>query len=52
MDTSEPRPIGLSDAQMSAVMAAAATLHEVDRDPFLHTVANLLRGESDPGDAP
>jgi hypothetical protein len=25
----------LSDAQMSAVMTAAATLHEVDRDPFL-----------------
>ena len=40
-----PNPISLSDAQLTAVMNAAAVLHPADRDPFLRALAHRLRGE-------
>ena len=40
-----PNSISLSDAQLQAVMTAAATLHPSERDPFLRALAHRLRGE-------
>jgi hypothetical protein len=45
-----PRPISLSDEQLSAVMRAAAVLLPADRDPFLRALAHRLRGETELGD--
>jgi hypothetical protein len=38
-----PAPIALSDAQMMAILAAAAPLAARDRNPFLLEVAHLLQ---------
>jgi hypothetical protein len=38
-----PKPISLSDEQLSMIMAAAEPLHHVDRGPFLEAVADRLR---------
>ena len=40
-----PNPISLSDAQLTAVMTAAAALQPSERDPFLRSLAHRLRGE-------
>jgi hypothetical protein len=37
------KPLALSDAQMDAVMSAAAPLTPVDRDQFLRALADALR---------
>jgi hypothetical protein len=39
---SEPRPLSLSDSELSIVMAACAPLSPVDRDDFLRQVACAL----------
>jgi hypothetical protein len=43
-------PIALTDAQLTAVFAAARPLAVQDRDPFLQEVASLLAGIVDLGD--
>jgi hypothetical protein len=43
-------PIALTDAQLTAIFAAARPLAVQDRDPFLQDVAGLLAGIADPGD--
>lgn len=37
-------PLALSDAELSAVMSAAAPLRPCDRDPFLRALAIELAG--------
>ena len=44
------KPLALTDAQMSAVMSAAAPLAPADRDPFLRALAEALRQERVIGD--
>jgi hypothetical protein len=45
-----PAPIRLSDAQLSAVMAAARPLPVAARDQFLREVAERLQGHEQLGD--
>jgi hypothetical protein len=40
-----PRPLSLSDQQLTAVLSAAAPLAPPDRSAFLVAIANVLRGE-------
>jgi hypothetical protein len=40
-----PRPVSLSDEQLSAVMSAAEPLAPADRDQFLRALASALRNE-------
>jgi hypothetical protein len=42
-------PISLSDAELSAIMAAATPLHPIDRSAFLSSVAHRLRHEPEMG---
>jgi hypothetical protein len=42
-------PISLSDAELSAIMAAATLLHPIDRSAFLSSVAHRLRAEPEVG---
>jgi hypothetical protein len=39
------KPLALTDAQMDAVLAAAAPLLPCDRDAFLRALADALRNE-------
>jgi hypothetical protein len=48
--TTAPRPISLSDTQMSAVYAACEPLLPADRSAFLAALAHALRGEPVLGD--
>ena len=43
-----PRPLSLSDQQLTAVLSAAAPLAPPDRSAFLVAIANVLRGEEQP----
>jgi hypothetical protein len=43
-------PIALTDAQMMAILAAAAPLAARDRNPFLLEVAQVLQGLPEVGD--
>jgi hypothetical protein len=43
----QPQPISLSDAAMTALMAAARPLPTPDRDTFLRLVAAQLNGRCD-----
>jgi hypothetical protein len=43
-----PRPIAVTDAQMSAIMTAAAPLQPFERVAFLTAVAHRLRSEPEP----
>ena len=45
------RPIALTDAQLTAIFAAARPLAVRDRDPFLQAVAAQLNGRRDVGDS-
>jgi hypothetical protein len=45
MSTTLPRPIAVSDHQLSQIMAAAAVLAPSDRDRFLRALADALRNE-------
>jgi hypothetical protein len=45
----DPKPISLSDSELSAVMAAAAPLHPYDRSAFLASLAARLRHEPEVG---
>jgi hypothetical protein len=45
-----PPPIALTDAQMMAILAAAAPLAARDRNPFLLEVAQLLQALPEVGD--
>jgi hypothetical protein len=49
-EATTPRPIALTDAQMTAVLAACAPLQQIDRPAFLEALANLLSGHSEIGD--
>jgi hypothetical protein len=44
-----PKPLSLSDAELDAVMRAAAQLHQMDRSAFLVAVAERLGFESTVG---
>jgi hypothetical protein len=44
-----PKPLSLSDAELDAVMRAAAPLHQIDRSAFLVAVAERLGFESTVG---
>jgi hypothetical protein len=46
--TTAPKPLALSDAQMSAVIRACDPLLPPDRDAFFRALANVLRGEPQP----
>jgi hypothetical protein len=48
MPTSMPRPIAVSDEQMSAILNAAAPLQPFERSVFLASLANRLRSEPEP----
>jgi hypothetical protein len=45
-----PPPVALTDAQMMAVLAAAAALAAHERNPFLVEVAQLLQALPEVGD--
>ena len=45
-----PRPLSLSDAQMTALLQAAAPLDRDLREPFLLAVARALQGREPLGD--
>jgi hypothetical protein len=45
-----PRPISLSDEQLTSLMAAAQPLAPADRDPFLRAIAARFYGHSQIGD--
>jgi hypothetical protein len=45
-----PPPVALTDAQMMAILAAAAPLAAHDRNPFLLEVAQLLQALPEVGD--
>jgi hypothetical protein len=45
-----PTPVALTDAQMMAILAAAAPLAAHDRNPFLLEVAQLLQALPEVGD--
>jgi hypothetical protein len=45
-----PTPVALTDAQMMAILAAAAPLAARDRNPFLLEVAQLLQTLPEVGD--
>jgi hypothetical protein len=47
---SEPRPLSLSDEQLTAVMGAARPLEPWARRAFLEAVAKQLHGTVEPGD--
>ncbi len=44
-NASLPKPIAVSDAQMSAILAAAQPLQPVERSTFLATLARRLQNE-------
>ena len=44
-----PKPLSLSDAELHAVMLAAAPLHQMDRSAFLVAVVERLGSESTVG---
>jgi hypothetical protein len=44
------RPIGISDDQLAMIMAACAPILPQDRDRFLRSLADALRGEPQLGD--
>jgi hypothetical protein len=48
MPATEPRPISLSDDQLSTVMKAAAPLDPHRRSAFLVALATMLRSEPQP----
>jgi hypothetical protein len=48
--TTPPRPISLSDDQLTAVMRAAAPLQPYDREAFLVAVATMFGGREAIGD--
>ena len=50
MSSTMPRPIAVSDQQLSQIMTAAAVLAPSDRDEFLRALADALRDESELGD--
>jgi hypothetical protein len=45
-----PRPIAISDQQLSAIMRAAEPLSPADRGQFLSALADALRDEDELGD--
>src|SRR6266511_1923563 len=45
-----PQPLRLTDAQLTAIWAAAAPLAPQDRDPFVRAVGQALQECRDPGD--
>jgi hypothetical protein len=45
-----PRPIAVSDEQLSAIMRAVEPLQPLERSAFLAALAPLLRGRNDVGD--
>ena len=45
-----PQPIALSDAQISAIFAAAKPLARRGREPFLREVAQMLAQQPELGD--
>jgi hypothetical protein len=46
----KPRPLELSDQQMTDLFRYAASLHPDDRGPFLEAVAAKLRDQPEIGD--
>jgi hypothetical protein len=50
MSTTMPRPLAVSDQQLSQIMAAAAVLAPADRSQFLQALADALRHEAVIGD--
>jgi hypothetical protein len=46
----QPRPVSVTDEQMSMIFNAAAPLQVVDRGPFLEALAVMLRSEPAVGD--
>ena len=47
MSTTMPRPIAVSDQQLSAIMTAVEALSPLERSAFLTALAHRLRGERD-----
>ena len=48
--SSEPRPLALSDSEISHIMSACRPLSSVDREVFLRQVASVLGREPVLGD--
>ena len=48
MPASKPCPIAVSDAQMNAILTAAAPLQPLERAAFLASLAHRLRQEAEP----
>jgi hypothetical protein len=46
MSEPSPRPISVSDEQLTMIFNACASLQVEDRDPFLRAVAVALRNET------
>ncbi len=47
-NASLPKPIAVSDVQLSAILTAAQPLQPVERAAFLNALAHRLRSEPDP----
>jgi hypothetical protein len=50
MSPTSPRPLALTDAQMTALLHASAPLDRDMREPFLLAVAKALQGREPLGD--
>jgi hypothetical protein len=46
MSSPSPRPIALSDSELTTIMAACRPLNPADRESFLRAVATVLGGKS------